>query len=83
MKRIQETGNIGYSRYSLGLNKNGWRLFFVNTSDPRIYDMMTYLCTLSNIDEEVSDLVKRRDFNYINIEDVEKIHHKYFKEKEN
>jgi hypothetical protein len=77
MNRIQETGSIGCSRYRLKPNSNGWSLFFVYTSDKKIYNMMTDLCTL-NIDQEVSALVKRKDFNYIETDDVIKLHQKYF-----
>jgi hypothetical protein len=74
MKRIQETATFGYSRYSLRPNSNGWRSFFVNTADPRVYDMMDDLCSLRRIDEEISGCVKRGDFNYVEVADIERIH---------
>jgi hypothetical protein len=78
MKRIQETATFGYSRYSLKPNSNDWHSFFVYTEDRRIYNMMDDLCSLDNIDEEMSKHVQRRDFNYIDEKDIEKIHSKYF-----
>ena len=78
MKRVQETGSVGYSRYSLGPNTKNWRLFFVYTRDPDVYDMMSDLCTLPNIDQEVAELVERRDFNCVDDEKIVKLHRKYF-----
>lgn len=80
MRRTQEAGVLGYSRYSLRSNTNNWHLFYVRTTDSKIYDMMTDLCTIQTIDQEISSLVKRRDFNYIDENDIIKLHNKYFKE---
>lgn len=80
MRRTQEAGVLGYSRYSLRSNTNNWHLFYVRTTDSKIYDMMTDLCTIQTIDQEISSLVKRRDFNYIDENDIIKIHNKYFKD---
>ena len=80
MRRTQEAGVLGYSRYSLRRNTNNWHLFYVRTTDSKIYDMMTDLCTIQTIDQEISSLVKRRDFNYIDENDIIKLHNKYFKE---
>jgi hypothetical protein len=77
MNRVQETAFIGYSRYQLKPNSNRWFLFFVYTKDKKIYNMMTDLCTL-DIDEEMSSLVRKRDFNYVESDDVIKLHQKYF-----
>lgn len=77
MKRSAETGFIGYSRYSLKPNTNRWRLFYVYTIDQKIYDMMTEFCSL-DIDEEISSLVKKRDFNYVETKDIIELHKKYF-----
>jgi hypothetical protein len=74
MKRIQETAAIGYSRYSLKPNSSGWNSFFVYTDDPKVYDMMDDLCSLRRIDEEISGCVKRGDFNYVEVADIERIH---------
>jgi hypothetical protein len=78
MKRIQETATFGYSRYSLKPNSNDWRSFFVYTDDPKVYDMMDDLCSVPNIDEEISKHVKRRDFNYVQEADVARIHANHF-----
>jgi hypothetical protein len=78
MKRIQETATIGYSRYSLNPNSNYWRSFFVYTDDLKIYNMMDDLCSVPNIDEEISKHVKRRDFNYVQETDIVKIHANHF-----
>lgn len=78
MKRTQTTGNIGYSRYSLKKNTNNWRSFFVLTKDKEIYDMMTDLCSVETIDEEISKYVKRYDFNYVETDQVKKLHSIYF-----
>ena len=69
---------IGFSRYSLKPNSNNWRLFFAYTVDKKILNMLEDLCTIENIDEEMSGYVKRRDFNYIDVDDIVKIHSKYF-----
>jgi hypothetical protein len=78
MKRIQETATIGYSRYYLKPNSSNWRSFFVYTEDRKVYDMMTDLCSLPNIDEEISKHVERRDFNYVDEGSVGMIHAKHF-----
>jgi hypothetical protein len=78
MKRIQENGTFGYSRYSLGPNSNNWKSFFVYTEDKNIYRMMDDLCSLNSIDEEISNYVKRRDFNFIQETDVARIHANHF-----
>ena len=78
MKKISEMGFMGYSGYSLKKNSNGWRVFYVYTYEGVVGDMMTSLCTL-DIDEEMSSLVKKRDFNYIESKDIISIYEKYFK----
>jgi hypothetical protein len=78
MKRIQETATIGYSRYYLKPNSNGWRSFFVYTEDKKVYDMMTDLSAINGIDEEISKHVKRKDFNYVDESDVARIHAKHY-----
>jgi hypothetical protein len=78
MKRIQENGTFGYSRYLLNPNSNNFKSFFVYTEDKKIYNMMSDLCSLNNIDEEISNYVKRRDFNYIQETDIARIHANHF-----
>ena len=77
MKVASSNSAFGFTGYSLKKNSNRWRVFYVQTRDNKeIEDMMTYLCTL-DIDEEISSLVRKRDWNYITDEDIIKIYDKY------